>query len=69
MFRRYNLMPTAYRALSLGITQNASEQILFMTIASTFRQIEQVSSRNKKQELFLALLNEISNKSRQESIR
>jgi len=40
-----------------------------MTIAATFRQIEQTQSRNSKQEIFLKLLIEISNKSRLEAVR
>lgn len=40
-----------------------------MTIADTFRKIELTQSRNAKQELFLALLNDISSKSRSEAVR
>jgi len=32
----------------LSITANASEQVLFMTIADTFRTIETTQSRNEK---------------------
>ena len=53
----------------LSLTSNASEQVLFMSIAKQFRQIEMTQSRNAKQELFLSMLRDISNGSRAEMVK
>lgn len=53
----------------LSITANASEQVLFMTIADTFRTIETTQSRNEKMQVFLKMLHEISNKSKMDLVK